>query len=97
MVTIQTATPRGLLASIRQAIDTGHVVTWTYDKDGDFTHTPDQWRSKAWLRPQIADGALTLSIIWNVPNRQVYAVYEGRFIEMILAHFNGQFSYAWAN
>lgn len=100
MVSIKTGAPRGLLASIRQAIDKGHVKTWTYDSDGDFTHTPTQWSHKAWLRPTISSNGLTLEILnnKNVPfTTEIYGVYHGRFIEMILAHFRSEIIDASAN
>jgi hypothetical protein len=35
----KTNTPQALLNDFKKKIDEGHVVTWSYDKDGDFTHT----------------------------------------------------------
>jgi hypothetical protein len=40
----KTNVPQALLNDFKK-IDEGHVVTWSCDRDGDFTHTPDQWRS----------------------------------------------------
>lgn len=51
-LSVKTDNPSGLLTSIRKAIDNKVVSTWSYDKDGDFSHTPDQWKNKAWLRPK---------------------------------------------
>ncbi len=99
---VVTPSPKALLTSIYKAIDDGHVVTWEYDADGDFTHAtqPDnQWRHKAWMRPKTIDGALTFGIIKRKGedlSKEVYAVYHGRFIEMLLAHFDADFSSAQA-
>lgn len=95
MVTIQTSAPQALLTAIKKAIDSNRVQTWTYDSDGDFTHSAPQWNHKAWLRPFVQSGALSLSIL--PPNgtklsKEVYAIYHGRFIEMVLAHFDTEFS-----
>ncbi|PNE12407.1 MAG: hypothetical protein CR217_03280 [Beijerinckiaceae bacterium] len=52
----KTETPKKLLAAYKKAIDDGHISTWSYDSDGDFTHTADQWNKKAWLRPKVQEG-----------------------------------------
>jgi hypothetical protein len=46
-VRVSTTHPSSLLAAIKKAIDARHVDTWSYDSDGDFTHTPLQWAKKA--------------------------------------------------
>jgi hypothetical protein len=92
-ITVATADPRGLLEAIKLSIKEGHIETWQY-KDGYFTHTPEQWRYKAFLKPTIGAQALTLNIVrpkdGNVSS-EAYAIYHGRFIEMLLAHFDGIF------
>jgi hypothetical protein len=86
----KTTTPRKLLATYKKAIDDGHVKTWAYDTDGDFTHTAEQWNRKAWLRPKIQeDTALALYILTpkdQTLSSEIYAIYHGRFIESILRH-----------
>jgi hypothetical protein len=93
--------PVGLLASIKSAIDSDKIDTWVYDRDGDFTHSPPQWKGKAWLRPKIESGALKFGIMYPEgtakKSAEVYAVYHGRFIEMVLAHFDKKFDYAQAS
>ena len=89
-----------LLAAIKKAIDTRKVETWSYDSDGDFTHTPPQWARKAWLRPKIEFGALVFNILnprGVVITKEVYGVYHGRFIEMLLVHFDNSFTNADAS
>jgi hypothetical protein len=54
---------RSLLARIRGLIDQGHIDTWSYDKDGDFTHTPPQFKNKAWLHLEVQNDRLRLRII----------------------------------
>jgi len=99
-IQVKTADPQGLLDAIYEAIDEGHIETWTYDEDGDFTHdTPDQqWVGKAWLRPVPGVALLTLNAVPSTEglSEEAYAVYHGRFIEMLLAHFDEQFSDAKA-
>jgi len=99
-VRILATDPASLLRNIYKAIDDRKIVTWQYDKDGDFTHSAEQWRYKAWFRPKIETNALVLTIMppKDIPlSTEVYAIYHGRFIEALLAHFDQQFSYASAS
>ena len=94
-VIVQTGLPMELLASIKKAIDDGHMRTWSYDRDGDFTHTPDQWKFKAWLRPLVVLGSLRLGIVANTEvtmSKALYGIYHGRFIEELLTHFDTDMS-----
>ena len=99
MITISASNPNALLAAIKKAIDDREVQTWTYDSDGDFTHSAQQWNNQAWLRPSVQAGALTMNIMppqaKNISS-EVYAVYHGRFVEMVLAHFDSRFTAASA-
>jgi hypothetical protein len=78
-----------LLTKIKRLIDQGHITTWSYDEEGDFTHTATQWKNRAWLRPQVQPDRLRLVIRKSktVPlTREVFAIYHGRFIEMLIEH-----------
>lgn len=82
-----------LLRKVRHAIDEGIVRTWSYDEDGDFTHV-GQWKNVAWLRPKAREELLSLTILppRELPiTRAVYGVYHGRFVEMLLSHFDAHF------
>jgi hypothetical protein len=96
MISFSTTKPKTLLAAIKSAIDKGHITTWSYDSDGDFTHSTNQWARKAWMRPRIAaDEALRFNIVFprdEIADREIYAIYHGRFGEMMLAHFDSEFS-----
>ncbi|PRG53775.1 hypothetical protein C6V06_12930 [Burkholderia gladioli] len=98
-ITVYTNNPQKLLDDIKKEIDSKSIVTWAYDGDGDFYHTPDQWSGKAWLRPSVQSGILLFSILGQkaiVMQKDVYGVYHGRFIEMLLTHFDNSFSNATA-
>ncbi len=98
-VIVSTSNPTDLLNAIRTAIEEDEIVTWSYDSDGDFTHTPDQWAFKAWLRPEIRAGELRFGILERTDQKLstvIYAVYHGRFIEMLLSHFDKRFTNAVA-
>ncbi len=103
-VKVKTAKPKTLLAAIYKAIDEGHIDTWKYEvRDGVkcLTHyTSDrQWYKKAWFKPKAGVGLLTFLIQppggGKIPT-EVYAVYHGRLIEMLLAHFKDLFDTATA-
>jgi hypothetical protein len=99
-VKIITDDPKGLLAAIRKAIKDGKIDTWEVDDDGDFVHSPEQWRFKAWLRPSAQKDALVFNTIGPKETKisvTTYAVYHGRFIEMLLAHFDEKFLDATAS
>jgi hypothetical protein len=92
---------RGLLDAIKELIDEGHIATWAYDRNGDFTHTASggQWKNKAWLRPVIHEDRLRFRFLKpkaNEVTREIFAVYHGRFIEMLIAHVPGYFTDARA-
>jgi len=86
--------PTALLTEIKRAIANDVVVTWAVDGDGDFTHTPEQWRYLAWFRPRILEDRIIFNIIGSRKkrlSRATYGVYHGRFIEMLLTHFDKKF------
>ena|ERR1700761_3274427 len=94
-----TPDPAQLLKEIKAGIDNKDIETWVYDADGDFTHKPTQWYQKAYLRPKIYTGELRFGIL-NASGTELsrlhYAVYHGRFIEMLLTHFDEKFTKALA-
>ena len=97
-IIVETTQAERLVSLIQEAIDDGSVRTWSYDTDGDFTHTAEQWNRAAWLRPAAGD-----RLVFNILaprgvqlSRVVYAIYHGRFIEMLLTHFDQRFSSARA-
>ena len=48
-LTFNTNDPSYLLGVFRKMIADNHVQTWSYDGDGDFTHTPEQWKNRRGL------------------------------------------------
>jgi hypothetical protein len=91
--------PGQLLADIRRAIRADKIETWELDSDGDFTHSPSQWKNQAWFHPVVEDERLIFRIIGQKSKRmskEIYGVYHGRFIEMLLAHFDTKFRRASA-
>lgn len=99
-ITVYTDKPRELLAAIKRSVDDNAVRTWGYDGDGDFTHTAEQWKNRAWLRPRVEVGSLILNVLTpkgQTLSTELYAIYHGRFIEMLLAHFDNRFAQATAS
>lgn len=96
---IMTGNAGALLAAFRKAIDDKRVVTWSYDAENDFTHTPEQWKNLAWLRPEVQSDRLVFTIVKPQNSKvssEVYAIYHGRLIESMLAHLDQSFTNAYA-
>lgn len=99
MITFQTQNPYALLSSLREGIRGGRIVTWA-EQDGYLTHSPSQWAKRAWLLPSVGTGVLRFAIIKPKNQgitKEVYAVYHGRFLETMLAHFDSEFSDGYAS
>lgn len=98
-VIVKTGKPQELLDAIKLAIDENRIDTWVYDQSGDFTHVPEQWYELAWLRPEVGSGQLKFKILRpegkNI-TQVVRGVYHGRFIEMLINHFEKDFDIASA-
>ncbi|HXX21406.1 MAG TPA: hypothetical protein VEJ46_18560 [Candidatus Acidoferrum sp.] len=98
-IIVNAANPSGLLSEIKSAVSRGTVPTWSVDEDGDFTHSPEQWRLKAWFRPRLTASGIVFSILTpkgTNMSRTIYGTYHGRFIEMLLNHFDEKFQQAVA-
>lgn len=91
--------PQKLLKHIKAAVRDGTVQTWQLDSDGDFTHTPRQWINQAWFRPKTFAEELIFNLLGqtsSIMSKPTYGVYHGRFIEMLLTHFDEEFDVAIA-
>ena len=90
-VFIESADPSALLKAFKDAMSAGKVRTWVEDADGDFTHTSDQWRKRAWLRPTVEAGQIVMTLIWpegaENQHQDVLAFYFGHMIETMLRDF----------
>ena len=97
---VTTADPDGLLEKIKDKIADKKIATWECDKDGDFVHSASsgQWRGKTWLRPAPEGRILVFNAVKPKSGlkRSPYAVYHGRFIEMLIEHFYDDFVLAAA-
>lgn len=100
-VHFKTSTPKKLLATYKRSIDEGSVRTWSYDSDGDFTHTAEQWIRKAWLRPKVVERQELIFYILAPRETDlssaIYAVYHGRLIESFLRHCDKLFKEGYAS
>ena len=96
MITVITKQPYSLLRRINEGIDKYEIQTWEYDSAGDYTYVSYQWRFRAWFRPIVTKGEkIEFLIVGNsriLPSRNDYAIYHGRFAEMLIAHFFKYFS-----
>lgn len=90
---VKTSNPASFLQNIKDKIEKKDIPTWAVDDDGDFTHSPGQWAYHAWMRPFIETGnnRIVFGIICRKDSNlsvEDYAVYHGRFVEMLLTHFD---------
>ena len=93
-VFLNTNRAQALLDDFKAKIRAGHIVTWACDADGDFTHSVDQWKNRAWLRPVVTPTYLRLHILkpqGRTIDAGLYGVYHGRFIESMVAHCSSLF------
>ena len=85
-IIVKTKNPNTLVAKIKEYIDEKKIDTWIYDSN------VVQWEFHAWLRPIVLDeNTIIFGIIGRNDKKMSvveYAVYHGRFIEMLLSHFD---------
>ncbi|SDP99731.1 hypothetical protein SAMN05428975_5136 [Mucilaginibacter sp. OK268] len=89
-----------LYKAINKAITDEKLKTWELVENSDneilYSHSPEQWRETAMLKPQIEDDKLTLTIKWwkskGDPGEAVKGYITGRFTEVLLVHFNKHFT-----
>ncbi|WP_439363116.1 hypothetical protein ACNJYD_20015 [Bradyrhizobium sp. DASA03005] len=94
-ILFSTNKPKTLLERLRWCIDQNHIETWTYDGNGDFTHTPNQFRHMAWMRPFIVEDGLAFGIIGRKDRhltKGLYGVYHGRLAECVTNHADDLFT-----
>lgn len=91
--------PKKFYHSIQEAVKNGNIDTWEETTRNYFTHcaASGQWRNKAWFTPNFPDEQNR--VIFNLIrpknekiSKSVYAIYHGRFTEMLLRHFDDKFS-----
>lgn len=97
---IETKDGKALLDAIIEGIRERRIITWRYDLDRGFTHVmrDGEWEDLAWLWPEpVYSSGLQLFIregrraVSPEQGTEVYAVYHGRFLEMLLAHYHDRF------
>ena len=93
-IIVKTEKPEYIVERIREKIDDGEIITWTYDEDGDFTHT-GQWHNKAWFSMIYDDDSLTFYIVGRKDIQmelREYSIFHGFFVELLLNHFSQEIS-----
>lgn len=90
-IIVKTENPEELLNEIKRAIDEKVVELWSYDASCDFSHTPEKWINRAWLRPEIGEEELRFGILGTKDagmTASLYSAYHARFIEMLLTYLD---------
>ncbi|MBV8364664.1 MAG: hypothetical protein JO193_08885 [Candidatus Eremiobacteraeota bacterium] len=89
-----------MLNLLIEGVKSRRIQTWIYLESGYFTHEPMQWRNLAFLQPSTLGNNLCINIVKpqnSLVSAETYAVYHGRFIEMLVAHFPKEFTNATAS
>lgn len=90
-IIVKTNNAEYIRVKIPVLIKEGKIDTWEFDEDGDYTHVPEQWRNRAWMRAIVEEGDLIFYIIGRkLSNLSIeeYSVYHGRMAEMLMSHFS---------
>jgi hypothetical protein len=90
MITVMTPNPQGLITSINASINANRIRTWSRRDTGHYTHAHTDWDGQAFLLPVIYADQVRFKIVreTNTPlTRNLYGIYHGRFIEMLVRHF----------
>lgn len=95
MIVFPTNKPKTLLKKFEDAIKGGTIETWEKDSDGDYLHKSNQWKHRAWLRPEIAQGeSLTFYVLISSdePQRKAsYAFHSTSIVGSFINHFDDLF------
>src|SRR4051812_18472015 len=85
--------------AVLREISNGNIRTWGKNSDGSIFHIGenDQWRQCARFIPAGDNQWYNILILEHQDCKgkslaQIYGVYHGRLIEMLISHFNKSFS-----
>jgi hypothetical protein len=95
--------PKRLLDSFTDAIGNSsshRITTWRMIQNpkGEFyTHTSDQWKDRAWLKPDDTENGRLAFYVKRFNgiilfNQEVFTYYQDHLEETFSRHFSGQFS-----
>lgn len=100
-IIIGTAQPDLLLKKVKQAIITSEIKNWLkHEKKDLFSYSTGPYALKAWFIGRVHPGELHFDIIFPMKcskKKEYYAIYHGRMIGMILAHFDEDIDHIGAN
>ena len=94
IIKLKGKTAHDIVDSIDKMIESGEIRVWEKDDEGDYTHSSSQWREKSWFRRILNkddNREIKFGIIGNKHvemTRTLYAIYHGRFTEMLLTYFD---------
>lgn len=96
-IIIHADNPDLLLDKIYEAIDTKKADKWVRTVDGRLTYGALLWRNEAFFKPQIwvDENQLRFGLIKRKDRKHItsrlYTAFHSKIIEMLLAHFDGDF------
>lgn len=65
-VRLLTTDANGVMRRVKQGINAGHIDTWSYDEDGDFTHTTGdgRWENRSTSRSRGSGEGQGIRVLW---------------------------------
>jgi hypothetical protein len=98
-ILIQTNSPDQLRSIIFKNVEDEKIKTWIIRKDSSgnrfLTHKPEQWYDLALIGFDATSNQLEARITWwkdKEPSEDVKGYYLGRFVEILMVHFNRYFN-----
>lgn len=95
-----TDNPSVLISLINKKISDKELKTWEIVKSSKddvlYSHIPEQWKEKAMPKPVIYNGKVEFIMRWwndDEPDEATKGYILGRFVELLMVHFNDKFSY----
>ncbi len=82
--------PASWIKKIVGDIKANKLDTWACDAQGDLSHTPPQYKGKAWLRPAAEQSRIAFYVLGNKTDglpRSMFGLIQGRFVEVLVGHF----------
>ena len=87
--------------AIDKKINANELETWEIVKNNKnevlYSHSPEQWKERAMLKPNIYDNRIEFVITWwtqnEEPDEATKGYILGRFVEILVVHFRRKFTH----
>lgn len=93
-ILIRTNHAQSIVYRLKEQINNNLNMAWAYDEEGDFMYKDG--KLAAWMRPVVGTNRLDFYVVGRKDTEisvQEYAVFHGRFVEMLLTYFPRECTY----